>query len=260
MVLDARSSDRIDQIDIYVGNQTSTFASKGHGARVLPFYINQAANLTEDYGGYGHDPSGALQIKLANPNGQFNRTNLPESVRYHGVAKVFLGPAQFQLANNDQALSYIRAFARTITDVQAQENGLCPEVGAAGSKCGDRFAFSNPIWAKYSLSCPRSSGRPGRPAETALNRISTPYLDADNDGIPDVCKRDIPNPCTRQPEADVDIHRPMVEGTRTPAPSSGRPETGPIGQPPVAVEGALDRPTPAKPVPDNSCQVVESPA
>ena len=84
----------IDQIDIYIGNQTATFASKGHGSRLLPFYINQPANLTEDYGGYGHDPSGVLQIKLANPNGQFNRTNVPETVQYHGVAKVFLGPAQ----------------------------------------------------------------------------------------------------------------------------------------------------------------------
>jgi len=250
----------IDQIDLYVGNAKETYAAKGHGSRVLPFYINQAANVTEDYGGYAHDPSGALQIKLANEYGQFNRTNVPDGARFHGIAKVFLGPAQFQLANADQALSYVRAFARTITDAQAQANGLCPEVGLAGSRCGDRFAFSNPIWAKYRVTCPQSSGRPRGATETALNNVSTPYLDADNDGMPDVCGRDIPDPCARttSPEIGVDVDRPVVEDTRPQSPAGGHAETGAIGRLPLAVEGALDTPRPAKPVPNISCQVIES--
>jgi hypothetical protein len=251
----------IDQIDIYVGNQAATFAPKGHGSRVLPFFVNQAANLTEDYGGYKHDPSGVLQVKLANPAGQFNRINLPEGMRYHGVARIFLAPAQFQLASKDQALSYVRAFARTITDAQAQATGLCPAVGSAGSKCGDRFAFANPIWMKYRVACPQTTGRhPTKAPETVLTSRVTPYLDADNDGLPDVCERDIPNPCAQrsQPELGVDVDRPVIDGTRPPPPARGHAETGALARPPLATEEALNAPRPAKPVPGTSCQVLEA--
>jgi hypothetical protein len=275
----------IDQIDLYVGNSKETYAAKGHGSRLLPFYINQAANVTEDYGGYAHDPSGALQIKLADPVGRFSRTDLPEDVRYHGVAKIFLGPAQFKLAGGDQALSYVRAMARTITDQQGQDNALCPDVGSAGSRCGDRFAYSNPIWAKYTIACPaQPAGGPRRPAETAVNLKPTAYIDADNDGMPDICAGSIPDPCpSKHPETGVDFDRPVLEGDRPkPKPggrgevgsvkkppaslgggkkpsAGGRAETGAIAEPPLATQGALDAAQPAKPVPDKSCQTVGLP-
>jgi hypothetical protein len=256
----------IDQIDLYLGNKSSTFAAKGHGSRVLPFYINQANNVTEDYGGYGHDPSGVLQIKLADAVGRFNRTDQPESMRYRGVAAVFLGPAQFQLADSDGSLSYVRAFVRTITDAQGQENSVCPQVGSAGSKCGDRFAFSNPIWAKYRVACPapsRGGGRGG--AETGFNRGTAPFLDANDNQMPDACERDIPNPCAQSGRGEVgaDVRNPQLEVTPPPSRGrggrGGRGETGRGGPPPVARDSELDRPRPAKPVPANSCQMLKSP-
>ena len=241
----------IEQIDLYVGNAAGTFASKRHGTRILPFY-------TEDYGGYQHDPEGVLQIRLADGDGGFNRPDLPASVGYHGVAKVFLGPGQFQLAAADQALFYVRAFARTITDAQGQAIGACPEVGAAGSKCGDRFAFSNPIWGKYRVTCP-PPGRTGATrgtGGTALTTVSTPYLDADDDGGPDVCERDIPDPCADPRRPVGGLGGVLVEGTRLDRGAGTHVDTSGTGRPPVATEEALATPRPAKPIPDRSCQVL----
>jgi hypothetical protein len=260
----------IDQIDIYVGNSKETFAGKAHGSRVLPILLSQKPQdtqgggqsggggnpppgpLSEDYGGYTPDPSRTLQIKLADGAGNFNRANVPNSVRYHGVAKIFIGPGQFRLADANGELSYLRAFARTITDQQGQDTGQCPQVGSAGSKCGDRFAFSNPIWAKYEAaicanlpagSRPGMTARPATPLappgpsrlprQLAPQFTQSPYLDADGDGSADVCQRDIPNPC---PLSALGGSQVATDDTRTPNPSL------------------------RKPIPNFSCQRVEAPA
>lgn len=252
----------IDQIDVYVGNSQETFAAKSHGPGLLPLLTNVSTGQTEDYGGYAHDPSAALQIRLADQDGRFNRVDVPDSVRYHGVARIFLGPAQFRLISGDGALTYVRASARTITDGEGQLNGVCPNVGAGGSKCGDRFAFANPIWAKYRIACPAGPRRPSM--GTSILNAETTYLDADSNQIPDVCEHDIPNPC-------VDPHRPVtgILGGQTPPASPDRGGTGARGGGIVGVdvnrEGVfatdetLGQPSPAKPIPNSSCQWVGVP-
>lgn len=249
----------IDQIDIYVGNSKETFAGKAHGAGLLPLRISQAPNepLIEDFGGYTPDPSRALQIKLADTIGRFNRPNLPNSVGYHGVARIFIGPGQFRLANDNGQLSYVRAFARTITAQQGEASGQCPQVGVAGSKCGDRFALSNPIWAKYeaaicaanlpAASRPGVTARPATPSTPpgpSLRQLApqvqrqltpSPYLDAEGDGSADVCQRDIPNPCPLS----------ALGGSQSQVGSDSRPTSTPSLR---------------KPIPNFSCQRVEVPA
>jgi hypothetical protein len=240
----------IEQIDVYVGNSKETFAGAAHGSRALPA-------LKDEHGGYTPDPSRVLQIKLADESGSFNRTDVPGSVRYHGVARIFIGPGQFRLADGNGQLSYVRAFARTITDQQGQNTGQCPEVGSAGSKCGDRFALSNPIWAKYEAAicaanlpagsrpgvtarpaAPLTSPGPSRLPRQIAPRIQlapSPYLDADGDGSADVCQREIPNPCPL----------PTILGG-----SQSRVESG---------SKPTSTPSLRKPIPNFSCQRVEAP-
>jgi hypothetical protein len=234
----------IDRIDVYVGNSRETYAPPGHGARHLQ---------EDEVGGYTKDPSGVLSVSLADPVGRFNRENLPPGLAYQGTAQFFLGPAQFNLALADGALSYVRAVARTVTDAQAQTIGVCPEVGTAGSKCGDRFALSNPIWARYSVACPAvSEDRPPRIGGAVIRSESKPYIDADDDGQPDVCTSNIPDPCTdpRRPDVVVDVGPPVAEGERG---AIGDHRGRDFGR---HIAEAAERfgIRPAKPIPNKSCQ------
>ncbi len=236
----------IDRIDVYVGNSTQTYAAAGHGAR----------HLTADQigGGYTKDASGALQVSLADAVGRFNRENLPSSLAYRGTAQVFLGPAQFKLTSADGALSYVRAVARTITDSQAHSIGACPEVGTAGSKCGDRFAVSNPIWARYRSACPTiPEGRPPRLGVVDVLGNMKPYIDANGDGQPDICTGNVPDPCAdpRRPEAEVEVAPPVAEAERGDVSTEGNRGRD-IGRLTEAAErfGV----SPSKPVPNRSCQ------
>ena len=116
-------------------------------------------------------------------------TNIPgtplplvASLRYHGIAQLHLNPIQFGLANSDQVLFYIRAFARTVdayprfkndphvvNDISLRRCASSPR--DAGNSCGFRLAYSNPVWGRYQGSC---SGR---------SFSST--LDGDNNNVPD---------------------------------------------------------------------------
>lgn len=212
----------VEQIDVYVGNSAVTFAPKDHGPGIPP------GGGRPPQGSYDLDPSGVLQIRLVDAYGRYKDA----AAGYHGVAKLFLGPAQFRLAASDQALSYVRTVARTLSSQQASDRGLCAKGGTAGSKCGSRYGYSNPIWAKYFVTCPQGR-RPPR-------FIRPPFLDSDANAIPDACERDLPDPC------------PPSRGRFDPG-RLGRAVGPLVGQPPPG-----GGPAPAKPVPSNSCQFVSA--
>jgi hypothetical protein len=224
---------------------SNTYAPKYHGPTIPP-----AANRNPEYGAYQPDPSGVLQVKLVDNFGRFNVADLPPEAGFHGMVTVFIGPAQFGLVKQDQALSYVRAFVKTNAAHQASDLGQCPKLGTAGSKCGDRFAYSNPIWARYRVTCPPQT-RAVQPQILEFGSLATlafvtPYLDADNNSIPDTCEREIPNPC------------PVVAppgGGRLGGVTGVRPDV----LPPVLVDPSKPAgPQPAKIVPGASCKVVKS--
>jgi hypothetical protein len=211
----------ITTVDLYVGNIQRTFA---------PADVRPPAGS----GGVGYtpDPSGALQLRLADQLGAPIPTQ-PAGLKYHGIARVFLGPAQFGLASSDGALSYVRAVARTVAPQQGADLAVCPATATAGSRCGGRLAYSNPIWHRYRLACP--TGRP--PRVGGAFRPTLPIEDADDNRFPDTCERDVPSPCPRvgrgggrfgevAPEA-----REVADPERTPATAR-----------------------PAKPIPGDTCQ------
>jgi hypothetical protein len=189
-----------------------------------------------------------LQITLVDSSsgtgGQIVGGLAPETP-LHGLATVFLGPTQFGLAKSDQALFYVRAFAKTASFalIGGKPHFQCPDRMTAGSSCGDRFAYTNPIWGRYHVTCPAVPRKP-RPGFLGLAR--SPFVDSDGNRVPDTCERDLPDPCPQRP------------------PRGGRfGEVGAIPEgvrPPVAVDP--DRPPagpqPAKAIPANSCQMVKS--
>ncbi len=247
----------VSQIDVYVGNSSNTFAPKGHGP-VLP----RGQNRNSEYGAYQPDPSGVLKIKLFDdqiiPNQDGNQggklaPNISQETPFHGLAQVFLGPNQFGLAKKDQALFYVRAFAKTNGLIIGDNQFLfqCPRPDIAGNSCSGRLAYSNPIWGRYQVTCPAKQ-QPLRKSQPGILQffISIPFLDSDNNNVPDTCEREIPDPCP-------------------PAPAVGGPLGGRLGQftplgqgggPGVAVDPDRNPvgPQPAKSIPANSCQMVKS--
>ena len=213
-------------IDVYIGNPTTTFAPSD----VRPAGITAAGD------GYAADPSNTLKIRLAD---EFGRTVVTQAARigYRGVAKLFIGPAQFRLAGNDSALSYVRAVAKTIAAGQASDLGLCAGAWAAGSKCGSRLAYSNPVWARYRATCPPSRRRP----EVAIGG-PTNFVDGNGNLMPDACERSLPDPCATRP------------GRVRETPPLGR------GQPPRASDSTRGAPVtpPRWPIPDRSCQTIRA--
>jgi hypothetical protein len=214
----------ISRVDLYVGNQQVTFAPVGHGPE-----IPRGVGRNPEVGSYRADPSTTLQVQLADAYGRFTAA-APElsNVNYHGLARVYLGPQQFQLAQADGALSYVRAFARTIRPGE----GGCVPGSTAGSRCGNRFAFSNPIWSRFNASCPtaRSSTRP---PERGMGAPSTTFVDANANVVPDACEDRLRNVCSteRNNEALDVLDRPLARD------GAGR-------------EASAFR----RPIPDSSCQ------
>jgi hypothetical protein len=215
----------ITRIDLYVGNQDATFASEavrppGRGA------------------GYARDPSNVLRIDLADNFGR-PLPGQPAQIGRRGVARVFLGPAQFGLARADGALSYVRAVARTIDRSPADDLDICPPQGIAGNRCGHRAAYSNPIWNRYRLTCPPRHRFPDLIGTSALGGGTGTFVDVDNDAVPDTCESNIPDPC------------------RPPAPHDRFGGLTNFGRDPPVVSADPDRPrplSPAKPIPATSCR------
>jgi hypothetical protein len=220
----------VARIDLYVGNERVTYAPKGHGPA-----IPREGGRNADFGNYQPDPSGQLQIQLADVFGRFSRAPLPAELAYHGVARFYLGPAQFQLATTDKSLSYIRAYATTIAPQQAADLGICVRAWTAGSRCGNRKAYSNPVWSRYNLTCPpRPKPKPIAGA-AALGRPEPTFVDANGNRFPDSCEGTLPDACrtTKPKPGAVDIDRPQVADKGGAAPA---------------------KPAPARPIPKTSCQ------
>lgn len=201
----------VAQIDIYVGNKSGTFAPDDHG----PDPINDPGR--QGNFGYKVDPSGALRVNLVDESLKTEDgtiagklvANLSPDTPFHGLAKIFLHPKSFGLTEYDKALFYVRAFAKTTTGIMGQERWhfLCPKVGTAGNSCSDqRWAYSNPIWGRYRGTCPKNTtltanipgGKPGKTTGTQVIHVivtDAESLDADNNRRPDICEREIPDPC-----------------------------------------------------------------
>ncbi|MGD9850864.1 MAG: hypothetical protein AB7T38_06340 [Nitrospirales bacterium] len=244
----------VSQVDVYIGTPSNTFAPKGHGP-ILP----RGSNRNPDFGAYQPDPSGVLQVKLmdntvTNTDGN-QGGRLVEGVSgdtpFHGLAKLYLGPNQFNLAKRDQALFYVRAFAKTNGLIMSNDKFLfqCPKLDLAGNSCSSRLAYSNPIWGRYQVSCPgtQPSLQNAQPGVLQFFKLS-PSVDSDNNSVPDTCEREIPDPCPNAPAVGGPLGGRF--GQVTPF--------GQGGQPAVAVDPNRTpaSPQPAKSIPANSCQVV----
>jgi hypothetical protein len=234
----------IAQVDVYVGNERVTFAPKDHGAGVPPG-LGQSG-----YGGYTPDPSRSLQVKLEDQYIRPGVRPVAPPVAYQGIVTIFIGPAQFDLVRTDKSLSYVRAFARTLIDWKAADVGICPNAQTAGSHCGSRWAYSNPVWGRYNSVCPRRSASPAG-GLTAFGPLVT-YIDRNSNRVPDVCEGTIQDACqrTQGPMAGNVAPRP------TEAEAAGRP--GPGEAAPRPTENGLPGATlgPERPIPETSCQRV----
>lgn len=214
----------IDQVDLYVGNKQVTFAAEDHGPIIVADYEGGNPKL----GAYKKDPSGALQVRLADDNDRFNLRNVDAKVRYHGVAQVYVAPGQFQLAENDGELFYVRAFAKTISAYKDWFNERnCKYSAEAGNKCGDRYAFANPVWGRYHKTCPNKPARPQH-AETIFGAKPVAFLDSNANRYPDICESVVLNPCEKHPETGgPDATAPLATAPPEGAGNPGRP--GPLG-------------------------------
>lgn len=152
----------VERVDVYLGTRANTFAPPGHGP----------GRGSQGRSGYAGDPSrGNL------------RFDVPEAQGMHGMAVIYLAPAQFHIGA-DNHLFYLRAFAQTGADG-------CPPELEGGNSCGKRFAFTNPVWGDFQAIC-RKSGR---------------GIDADGNGMPDTCERELDDPCL-SPAQEVTSRRP----------------------------------------------------
>ena len=228
------------QIDVYVGTPSSTFAPKGHGPVIptVPYYTDAPLNRNRDFGNYRPDPSGALQVKLV--TGKSDASTVPgvsPEMRLHGIAQIFLSPQQFGISSADHLLFYVRAFARTRDGNSAAYHKECPPFGTAGSNCGSGRTYSNPIWGRFNVKCPtgKPKAMPGHGGHFGGlgPKAAAPFLDADGDGVPDICERDVPDPC---------------------AAAGG----GPGPPPPSSLDPGQPAGPPQKVAPATSCQVLAS--
>jgi hypothetical protein len=174
--LSTREFGPVTDIQLFIGNKDKTFA---------------AASVTPRNGGsgYAHDPSGALDVSLADElHGALSGKDT--NIIYHGTARLMLSPAQFQLASADGALSYIRA---KLTTIRGTNYGYCPPAVTAGSRCGGRRAFTNPIWARFHATCPATSG--GHGVFGIPLGLVPPFVDANGNGRADSCEAGYVDPC-----------------------------------------------------------------
>ena len=232
----------IEQVDIYVGNKEVTFAAPNHGPIVVAEYPGGNPRL----GAYRADPSATLQIR-------------PDvAAQYHGVAKLFIAPGQFQLAEQEKGLFYVRAFAKTVSaqsDWFAARN--CAFSADAGNRCGDRFALANPVWGRYHKTCPVKPSAVSSPVAVTQGRHNA-FLDANNNGYPDICESVVLNPCVPHAatgggpgSGTFETNRPHGAGSTVRAGAPVRPVA------PAAVEAAA-HPSSEKPTPTKSCRTIVS--
>lgn len=204
---------RVDKVELYVGTRERTYApAKAPGFTHGPFVGGRSA------GAYADGAAEVLRIVLRGER---------EKLGYGGLARIYLSPAQFDLVRQDGRLFYIRAFARTIGPTELGADCRNPPLEAG---CGDRMAFSNPVWGRFQATC----------------RADRRGIDADRNRMPDTCERDVPSPCPQRQPPGPSVTRPGLVPGVVVAP-----------QHQVAVDP--DRPGPViKPPPADSCQYVSS--
>lgn len=232
----------IAKVDVYVGNDRVTFAPRDHGAGI-PGGVGQPG-----LGSYTVAPSSVLQVQLAGAYGRFSRAPLAADLAYRGTVAIYLGPAQFGLARSPEALSYIRAFASTVTMQQAADLGVCPSVTTAGNRCGNRYAFANPVWTRYVSTCPAPSRRRVNPALLGATGVglqkATNFIDKNGNRMPDACENMLADACPPQTHA-TGVAGEFAGGARADAAREFHDGTAP--------------PSPARPIPGTSCQVLPAP-
>jgi hypothetical protein len=172
----------VERVDLYVGNKDVVYAPKTHGPLGRPGSADIAIS------GYAADPSGGhLQFQI------------PASMGMHGQAMVYLAPKQFNI-NGANKFFYIRAFAQTDTSG-------CPSPLIGGISCGERFAFTNPVWGDYSPNCTDSSRS----------------IDADGNKKPDVCEVRIKDDPCLSPVEERTHRRPSTTTNERAPTAAGRP-------------------------------------
>lgn len=238
----------VQQVDVYIGNSKVTFAPEDHGPIIVADYEGGNPHL----GAYSKDPSGALQVKFAS-----NLATIDKKEQYHGIARIFVAPAQFQLNRTDGELFYARAVARTVS---AHEDWLdtrscSTSSDTAGTRCGDRLALTNPIWGRYHANCPARRSHPSPPVAITQAR-STTFLDSNNNAYPDVCESVQLDACSANPQrsSETGIHvnrNGQVEGVAGAASSDDASAAQPT--PELTTGDASQKPAPTK-----SCQQLVS--
>jgi len=195
---------RVKRVDVYVGNKERTFAPEDPGPQ----------HTSESQGAYARDPSGVLRIKLDSEE---------KEVGYGGIARLFLSPKQFDLTFNNAPLFYVRAYAETVS--RTENDSECPAPSTAPGSCGDRSAFTNPVWGVYVHDC----------------KADGIAIDSDRNRIPDTCERPLPDPCAAADDAQ--------------GPRGGTPEAAPPGT--SATAPTAQPPQGFRPPPAASCSIVQ---
>ncbi|MEO8019450.1 MAG: hypothetical protein ABI769_16690 [Pseudomonadota bacterium] len=245
----------IAHVDVYVGNDKVTFAPRDHGPGI-PGGIGQ-----QGLGSYTFGPSSVMQVQLADAYGRFSRAPLPADIAYHGTAAIYLGPAQFALARAEGSLSYVRAFASTITVQQAADAGVCPSGETAGSHCGNRYAFANPVWTRYVGTCPAPSrSRVNAAVRAAAGVLQKPasFVDQNGNRVPDACENTLVNACPPQTNP-TGAAGEITDRFRHAITTAGTHELRDANAPPGPPELVSTDPPP-RAIPDTSCQVLPAPA
>jgi hypothetical protein len=184
---------RVKKIDVYVGTKERTYVPTGHG----PSHTVCRGASDND----ARDPKGDTLCDEAAgaylPGWtvlQVDLTGLDPGHGYHGMAQIYLNPYEFGITLEDKRLFYVRAYAQTFGRT-AQDSGCTdgrqgpPLAPLAPGKCGDRLAYSNPVWGRYHAVCDSARFAPaGRQS-----------IDLNNDGVPDTCQAPLPDPCPALP-------------------------------------------------------------
>jgi hypothetical protein len=242
----------IAKVDVYVGNDRVTFAPRDHGPGI-PGGVG-----VQGLGSYTFGPSNVLQVQLADAYGRFSRAPLPADIAYHGTAAIYLGPGHFGLARSEGALSYVRAFARTVTTQQAADLGICPAGGTAGSHCGNRYAFANPVWTRYLSTCPTIRPRRVNSAVLGASSLQKPtyFVDKNGNRVPDACENTLADACPPE-TSPTGAAGNISDRARNAIERAGTNElVDPTAQPSPP---QLVPTPPSRPIPGTSCQVLPAP-
>jgi hypothetical protein len=197
----------IDRIDLYIGvdsepecegelcglaleTRARTYAPVDHGVRMeitdeLRHTVGHGTSYPQNIDMPANECNGVCQMAdgywLPNPGPRAQLRIIPTQAQaMAGFVRINLDLDQFPVAdanhpNRRVQRAYVRAFARTKKSCDQNDPNL-PEAVKLSGDCAPRYAFTNPVWALRdtwtpALDCP----------------LDSRALDADFDGVPDVC-------------------------------------------------------------------------